>query len=164
MDTNEWLTRKAPGFSDLSREEQEGIAHFAFLWSLFEGRVLQGEGNPRTLVELAEAMARDGRVDLTLFGAPLEHFRRRYWLDGSPTYFFAGLNFRRHDHRPLVESVLDGRIEGPGEVVAALLLIVYRLRNNLFHGAKWGYGIRDQLSNFQNANDVLMHVLECHPL
>lgn len=164
MGTNEWLTIYAPGFADLSREEREGIAHFAFLWSLFEGRVLQTEGSPARLVELAKTMMEQGNIDLTLFAAPLEHFRNRYWQDGRTTRLFDGLNFRGRDRRPLVESILSGQAHGPDEVVCALLLIVYRLRNNLFHGVKWAYGIREQLANFQNANEVLMRVLERHPL
>ena len=44
----------------------------------------------------------------------------------------------------------------------ALLMIVWRLRNNLFHGAKWAYGLRDQRENFTHANSVLMRLLERH--
>jgi hypothetical protein len=35
-------------------------------------------------------------------------------------------------------------------------------RNNLFHGAKWAYGLRDQRENFTHANTVLMRLLERH--
>ncbi|CAG2148303.1 hypothetical protein [Cupriavidus numazuensis] len=164
MDTNDWLTKHAPGFANLSREEREGIAHFAFLWSLFEGRVLNAGGSPEKLVQLAKSMTEQGSVNLALFAGPLEHFRIRYWLDGRPTYLFDGLNFRRGDRRPLVESVLSGQTNSSDDIVSALLLIVYRLRNNLFHGMKWAYGIREQLANFQNANEVLMRVLERHAL
>jgi hypothetical protein len=41
-------------------------------------------------------------------------------------------------------------------------MIVLRLRNNLFHGAKWAYGIADQRENFQHANAALMRLLEKH--
>lgn len=164
MDTNEWLTLHAPGFNNLSREEREGIAHFTFLWSLFEGRVLSARADPSKLVQLAIQMARGNQLDAALFDDPLNYFKERYWFEGHPTYLFDGLNFRRNDRRPFVESVLEGRVREPGEVVAALLLITYRLRNNLFHGMKWGYGIRDQLQNFQNANQILMRILERHPL
>ncbi|MET4218881.1 hypothetical protein ABIB00_004102 [Bradyrhizobium sp. LB14.3] len=36
------------------------------------------------------------------------------------------------------------------------------MRNNLFHGAKWAYGLRDQRENFTHANNVLMRLLERH--
>ncbi|CCE97846.1 Hypothetical protein SFHH103_03354 [Sinorhizobium fredii HH103] len=41
-------------------------------------------------------------------------------------------------------------------------MIVWRFRNNLFHGEKWAYQLQDQLSNFTNANAVLMRLLERH--
>jgi hypothetical protein len=44
----------------------------------------------------------------------------------------------------------------------ALLVIVYRLRNNLFHGEKWEGGISGQKDNFDNANRVLIAALECN--
>jgi len=43
--------------------------------------------------------------------------------------------------------------------VAALLIVVYRLRNNLFHGEKWAYEMKDQRSNFEQANEVLMKAM-----
>ena len=48
------------------------------------------------------------------------------------------------------------------EVAAALLIIVYRFRNNLLHGVKWAYEIRGQFENFRHANAVLMQAIELH--
>jgi hypothetical protein len=44
----------------------------------------------------------------------------------------------------------------------AFLMIVGRLRNDLFHGKKWAYELRDQRENFTHANGVLMRILEHH--
>ena len=46
--------------------------------------------------------------------------------------------------------------------MAAILIIVFRYRNNLFHGAKWRYNLKDQLGNFTVANNVLTKVLDRH--
>ena len=46
------------------------------------------------------------------------------------------------------------------EDAAGLLIVVYRLRNNLFHGLKWAYAIRGQHANFGNANTALARALE----
>jgi hypothetical protein len=46
--------------------------------------------------------------------------------------------------------------------IAAVLIIVFRYRNNLFHGVKWQYKLEGQLGNFSAANDALMKVLERH--
>ena len=40
------------------------------------------------------------------------------------------------------------------------MIIVYRLRNNLFHGEKWEHKLASQASNFTAANRLLANVLE----
>lgn len=62
----------------------------------------------------------------------------------------------------MVEAVLKGENANLGDTAAALLIVIYRLRNNLFHGVKWAYGIRGQRENFENANALLMSALELH--
>ncbi len=41
-----------------------------------------------------------------------------------------------------------------------MIIIVYRLRNNLFHGEKWSYYFKDQLGNFTHASTILMRTVE----
>lgn len=62
---------------------------------------------------------------------------------------------------PAAETTFDNFAKA-SECAAAALIIVYRFRNNLFHGTKWGYGIRGQFDNFRHANDVLMAALDVH--
>lgn len=64
----------------------------------------------------------------------------------QPTEYFAGLHLRRNDNFALVSEVLKGANRNHADGVAALLIVVLRLRNNLFHGVKWAYGIRGQLA------------------
>jgi hypothetical protein len=61
-------------------------------------------------------------------------------------------------HPPNV--VLKEKETSIGALVSALLIIVLRYRNNFFHGIKWAYGLRDQLNNFNNANLLLMKMIE----
>jgi hypothetical protein len=100
------------------------------------------------------------RLNLGLFDESLAYFRQRYFSEGEFTYHFRDLKFRSGDHRSLVESVLRGTNQEPPAIVSALLIIVYRLRNNLFHGEKWVGKIYDQKNNFDNANQILMMALE----
>jgi len=44
-----------------------------------------------------------------------------------------------------------------------LLLVIYRLRNNLFHGAKWASDLHGQEENFENANHILLVLLAPAP-
>lgn len=61
-----------------------------------------------------------------------------------------------------MRAVIDGSDKDPCSRMAAVLIIVFRYRNNLFHGVKWQYKLQGQLGNFTTANDVLMKVLERH--
>lgn len=162
MDATAFLIQYVPGYVDLEQPERDAISHFTLLWSAMEGRVLQTNANPTSLVEAAKVMARAGQVHLDAYQHSLAHFRERYFQDGAFTYHFEHLLFRPRDRRALVEAVLSGNDNDPASVVAALLIIVYRLRNNLFHGAKWAYGIKGQQANFMFGGEVLMRVLEVH--
>ena len=48
----------------------------------------------------------------------------------------------------MVSAVIDGSNNDSRDRVATVLIIVFRYRNNLFHGVKWQYKLADQLGNF----------------
>lgn len=160
MDPTEFLKHFVPGYAQLNDEERSAISNFSLLWSAMEGRMLQADANPTSLLAAVRALVVEGQLQRGPFEASLNYFRHRYFQDGALTYRFDHLLFRRNDRRPLVEAVLSGKDEDLEHVVYALMMIAYRLRNNLFHGAKWAYGIQGQQANFEHASDVLMHFLE----
>ena len=162
MDPTDFLKQFVPGYADLNGEERTAISDFTLLWSAMEGRVLHTNASPTSLLAAVNALAHRGRLRLGSFEASLAYFRDRYFQGGEFTYRFDNLLFRKPDCRPLVEAVLSGKDDDLEHVVDALLLITYRLRNNLFHGAKWAYGIREQQANFRHASDVLMCIIELH--
>ena len=58
-----------------------------------------------------------------------------------------------------MKQVLRGENNNHADSVAGLLIVIYRLRNNLFHGIKWAYGIQGQRNNFEQANAALIAAL-----
>ena len=64
--------------------------------------------------------------------------------------------------RAQVVAVLKGEKQSAVDVVIAVLTVVYRYRNNLFHGEKWIYDLPEQVEYFDVANQVLVQVLEIH--
>lgn len=157
-----WLEARAPGFQELPDSDRRAIYDFAFLWSLFEAEIM--EANPRVdrITEKVDTWAAAGVVCANLYDAELAYFRDRYFADGELTYHYPHLKLRKSDHSELVETVIRGANDDPRDRLLALLMIVWRLRNNLFHGEKWAYQIKGQLENFTHANAVLMRVLERH--
>lgn len=158
----DWLDRYAPGLQALSAEERDTITYFSFLWTMFEARVLDTRANAGAIVNAAERWAEDDHITAGAFQNALAYFRDRYVEDGEFTYHFDQLHLRRNDAPVLVKKVLLGKDETPQEIAAAVLVIVYRYRNNLFHGVKWSYELQGQLENFTHANAILMQAIELH--
>lgn len=157
-----WLGRKAPGFGELSPGEKSVIMQFALLWSFFESKALATNGNVQVIASVVRLWTDRGVLTAGAFEGPLAYFHDRYCENGELTYHFAHLNFKPRDKRDLVEKVIRGQSEDPVEIATALLIIVYRLRNNLFHGVKWAYDIQDQKLNFTHANAILMQAIDLH--
>ncbi len=162
MNPIDWLRAKAPGFKDLSDDERAAIMHFSLLWSFFEAEALHTNASANNILELVHKWVSDGRLNITSFVPSLTYFRDRYFNHGTATEHFFGLNLRQNDSPELVGTVLKGENTNPADCVAVLLIVVFRLRNNLFHGVKWAYGIRGQLGNFTNANAALMAAMDTH--
>ena len=79
-------------------------------------------------------------LGITRFAEPLAYFRERYWRDGDFTPLeYDGLHTGKYNaaNRKLVIDALSSQPQLPEDTLARLLLVVYRLRNNLFHGVKW---------------------------
>ena len=136
--------------------------HFSLLWSFFEAEALNTSASAIGILALTHEWASRNRLHIQPFAKSLAYFQSRYFQYGEPTEYFRGLNLRRNDNPALVSAVLKGENTNHADRVAVLLIIVLRLRNNLFHGVKWAYGIRGQLANFTNANVALMAALETH--
>lgn len=162
MTALEWLYDNAPGFRELSADERNAIMGFSLRWSLFEAKALNTRGNAASILAAASRWAEHGLLTDQTFEPALSYFRNRYYRDGEFTYHFEHLHLRAADRQELVEAVLKKEDGDLMDVAAALLIIVYRYRNNLFHGLKWAYEIRDQYENFTHAYSVLMRAIELH--
>ena len=157
-----WLEANAPGFRDLPEQDRRAIFDFAFLWSLFEAQVMDNFARADRIRERVDEWSAAGTLAADSYDGELAYFRDRYFAEGALTYHFAHLELRPSDHPDLVEAVISGGNNDPRDRMLAVLMVVWRFRNNLFHGAKWSYHLRDQCQNFTHANAVLMRLLEQH--
>jgi hypothetical protein len=162
MSIIKWLEENALGFRDLAEEERSAIMQFSFLWSLFEAKALNTHGNANAILRVSERWEEAGLLTDQTFKRELAYFQNRYCAEGGFTYHFDHLHLRPPDKPDLVQRVLKGEEEDLSEIAAAVLIIVYRFRNNLFHGVKWSYQIRGQLENFNHANAILMQAVDLH--
>jgi hypothetical protein len=162
MEPTVWLQRAEPVFCSLTPRERKAVEDFTFLWTLYEGTVLNTRASATSIFESVNDLNNQGKLIFDPFLEASFHFRRRYYVGHSFTPSFDGLRLRKPDKRPLIERFVAGTTIDDVENLAALLIIVYRLRNNLFHGLKWVDGMSGQFENFRHANNVLMAAMDLH--
>ncbi len=80
--------------------------------------------------------------------------------DGKPRQYFEDLFF--HDEKSYAQtlSTLCGSTNTHADCLSEFLLIVYRFRNNFFHGTKWAYDLKGQRDNFEHASQLLEGALD----
>jgi hypothetical protein len=159
MNTMNWLNKNVHGFADLNQAERQAIFEFSMLWSFFEAKIFNTQASSNAILARVHKWESQGILNPVPFEEGLSYFRQRYFQNDSFTEQFKGLHLRNSDNPDLVEAVIKGINTNPADSISVLLIVIYRLRNNLFHGNKWSYGICDQLENFSNANDALINAL-----
>jgi len=164
LDPIAWLENNAPGFDLLPSEDRSSIMEFSLLWSLFEAQVLNTNGNAQNILAAAKNWESKGVLKIEQIQEHIDYFQSRYYQNNQFTDHFSHLHLRPNDKPNLVKSVIQKQDKNIGNIMAALLIIVYRFRNNLFHGSKWAYEIRDQRDNFNHANSLLMLAMDLHRL
>lgn len=159
-ETTEWLSHKVPGFSELSDEEKNAIVDFSFLWGLFEGTKMDGMCNVPRIRQYVEQLAANDYSSAFDIEPYLEYLKNRYYKDGKVTHYFYGLHLERSGNPDEVLESLSNNDATTEVKTIGILIIVFRLRNNLFHGEKWQYSLKDQLGNFSWANNFLKCLLD----
>lgn len=154
------MERFAPGLATLSQEEMTAIHVFTILWTLFEAQALGTNAAPGKIVELAERWGRDGHLESCWHAPVFDYFQARYVEDGKPTQYFENLFFHDEKSRAHTLSTLCGSTNIHVDCLSASLLIVYRFRNNFFHGTKWAYDLKGQRDNFEHASQLLEGALD----
>lgn len=156
------IERIAPGVANLSPEEHEALQRFTLLWTLFEAQVLGSNASAKKISEKVERIEPE-IIRGGWFAEHLAYFSNRYVDDNNMTYRFEHLHLRNNDNPDLVRAVLTGENVDPASQLIGCLIIVYRFRNNFFHGTKWAYGLQEQLDNFTHSACLLRKFLEKVP-
>lgn len=152
----------APGLDNLSPAEYEALLRFTLLWTLFEAQVLE---NNASVIKISKVLEKAGpqAIEADWFQDQLNYFQGRYIEDGNTNFRFDQLHLRNRDNPEQVKSVLLGDIIDIKTQLIVCLTIVYRFRNNFFHGTKWAYGLQDQFDNFTHSANLLKMCLEKLP-
>jgi len=151
-----WLADNIQTAYQFGTETYLSIADFCVMWAIFECTELNDTDN--SLDELTNVASRVSQ-HMNSLDEPLAFWRSRYVENGQINGRFTKLRFSHQPHIELVHRVLLNRTFNTQERIHALLLIVYRLRNNLFHGAKDITTIDGQRNNLDMASKVMRDVI-----
>lgn len=132
------------------------VKDFSLVWNVFEDRVCENNFNIATV----EQRIAERDFNTASFADYLQYFKNRYIHEVETNERFELLYFRSHDRREFVRQVLLGELTEIRDILLAIVIIVYRFRNNLFHGLKDIQVIDQQHTNFETANSFLMTFLD----
>lgn len=150
---------KQGGGLQLTHEIIENILYFSLLWNLFEARVCNKSASIPKIKNAILTLDNQGMLQNFNVHDELNYFVNRYIINGQPNQRFGYLNIAPRDEQ-LVIKVLTYQETAPWKVLFGLMIIVYRYRNNLFHGEKSLTDIYAQELNFEKANQLLMRLLD----
>jgi hypothetical protein len=160
LDSVQALSNKVRGFANLAEEERDAIVDFSFLWSLFEGKVMDGRCDVPRIRNYVQQLDQQDRLSTLDCEPYIEYLKNRYFRDGEVTGYYHGLHLERSGNPEEVLELLRNVEVSKVVKVIGSLIIIYRLRNNLFHGEKWQYDFEGQLDNFTQANNYLKTMMQ----
>ncbi|MDI1304503.1 MAG: hypothetical protein PSX42_06630 [bacterium] len=150
----EWINNRYG--TNFDEEDLTNIKDFSLIWNVFEDNIC---GNNFSIQSLQQGLV-NRNIDSNLFQEHLDYFKNRYVNAGAFTHRFQFLYFRNNDRQQLVEDVLLGVNNNSNDKILAIAIIVYRFRNNLFHGLKEIQHIDQQNKNFKVANRFLTTLID----
>lgn len=150
----DWINQRYG--TNFTEENLLNVKNFSLIWNVFESTIC---GNNFS-INLIEQELADRNIDVNLFMEILEYFQNRYITNNETNDRFDHLHFRPNDREALVTEVLLGNNVNSNDIILSIIIIVYRFRNNLFHGLKNIQQIDGQNENFQNANIFLSRLID----
>lgn len=137
----------------IDTEEYVEVRNFLILWNIFEAKWFKCNfGRNKSNIQNIH-LASD------IVNQTLQYLQRRYITNGSTNERFMKLRLGNNDMTS-VQCVLLGRTNNSCDIIKAIIMIIYRYRNNLFHGEKAIASLPIQKDNFIYANKFLIACLE----
>src|SRR5690606_30171271 len=91
-------------------------------------------------------------------------FRNRYFTNGEINTHFQSLNFRDRNpdlrYKERLIEILEKEQPSDNDKLFACFIIIYRYRNNLFHGSKNIARLEGQIEIFEKSNQFLQEFLD----
>jgi hypothetical protein len=140
----------------ISENALQTVSEFTLLWMIYEGRLYQTDYKSARMQQLVS----EGTITLAGLDEYWAYFQQRYvGTEAELNATFEQLAFSSQVDKRLLQAILGNPTPTDAERTIAVLLIVHRLRNNLFHGIKQVASLNLQRENLAMANRALKDVL-----
>ncbi|SHJ13149.1 hypothetical protein SAMN02745181_1260 [Rubritalea squalenifaciens DSM 18772] len=167
FDLNESLKKISYEHTDFDSKEIQHVLEFTLMWNIFEKRTCGNHVNLKKLKEHVHQSYTRGLVEVDDFQDHLNYLRSLYSnsnsaIDLESTFLPDSGNLKKRE-QPEIEAlslVLKEETQEELLILTSLLFVTYRVRNNLFHGAKEVGRLREQQGLFQTVNSILAVYLE----
>lgn len=150
----DWINNKYG--TNLTEQDISEVKNFALLWNIYENTIFN---NSFTIDQLQLEIV-NRNLQLNDFNDILIYFQNRYTANGNTNQRFENLHFRPNDRMNLVRECLLNLNNNPHHKILSVGIIVYRFRNNLFHGLKDFMLLGEQNDNFRHANIYIQNFLD----
>ena len=128
------------------------------MWAIFEASEGEEQNNMLGQITLFSNRLAE-QVSINLVDEEFTYWKERYIKDETPTDKFAHLRLSDDRQVNLVLNSLSSKQATLRDKLETCLLIVYRYRNNMFHGMKDVRKLNNQEQNFRMATTLLQKIL-----
>lgn len=152
MTFNLWLAKYFK--TDVSQVEcllsDRTAIKFLIAWSLFESKCFKGSANFDSLLDFSKVISENGKFEFAALQEPTTHFHSRYQDKKCFKNLMHDKASKESKESGEMKQILVKNITDldSGEKTLMLLIVIYRFRNNIFHGNKgvqsW-LGYKDQI-------------------
>ncbi|CAK1838367.1 Apea-like HEPN domain-containing protein [Vibrio crassostreae] len=160
INPTEWICNKESTYSNLSPEEKKAIGEFFLIWSYFESQVLSCNANRTSFSALATTLLNSEKISEIGLNELVIYFKDRYLSSGEFNDRYNALELERSGNPSEVNDMLLDNSTDQVTKLIGCLFIVYRFRNNLFHGPKWRYKLSEQESNMTKACQFMIKIID----
>ena len=135
------------------------LFEFAVIWNIFEKKKMR---NHASIFDVSDFVERLPSIDNININEIFEYFKNRYTNNPNYANLFEALRWRdkEKDKKDETHRILLDKDSIDKDKVKAVLYIIFRLRNNLFHGEKSILTIDQQRETFNLVNSFLLDVIE----
>lgn len=158
VEVSKWIQQNIQHSAQLEPNTLEAVSNFTLMWSIFEASEAYNENVVDQIGAFSKRVAR--YMPLDAIDSQLSYWSKRYIHEsGEPTKHFDYLYFRDDSQTEKSLDVLRNKETSFEDKIEVCLLIVYRYRNNLFHGIKDITLLNAQVENLRNAIELLQIIM-----